>query len=117
MIPQRTVSLFMRGIVLDNRRKGDAHTHMPDIAFEQTAHPDRADADAVDAGLHRSNRAAADYSTLRELACFARLPSGALAGGAMARTWGRCCELQQLWVDEPYRRQGIGSRLIEMVER
>jgi ribosomal protein S18 acetylase RimI-like enzyme len=50
------------------------------------------------------------------LACFARLPCGAVVGGAVGRTWGECCELQQLWVDEARRRQGIGADLVRAFE-
>ena len=71
---------------------------------------------AVDDGLETSNRAAADLATVRPLACYARLASGELIGGAIARTWGECCELRQLWVAPPHRRHGIGRKLVEMVE-
>ena len=40
-----------------------------------------------------------------------------LVGGALARWWGTACELQQLWVDEMYRRRGIGADFVRLVER
>lgn len=67
-------------------------------------------------GLDASNAAAAPLQDVMPLACFARLPSGAVVGGAVGRTWGECCELQQLWVDEAQRRQGIGADLVRAFE-
>jgi len=71
----------------------------------------------VDKGLDRSNAAAAPLHEVRPLSCFARLASGEAIGGAVGRTWGACCELQQLWVDAAHRRQGIGARLIRAFEQ
>ena len=50
-------------------------------------------------GLDASNAAAAPLQQVMPLACCARRASGAVVGGAVGRTWGECCELQQLWVD------------------
>ena len=70
----------------------------------------------IDAGLGASNEAAAPLHEVRPLSCFARLPSSIVIGGAVGRTWGTCCELQQLWVDPQHRRQGIGVRLVKEFE-
>ena len=35
---------------------------------------------------------------------------------AVGRTWGRCCELQQIWVDSTRRNDGIGRRLMAEFE-
>jgi GNAT superfamily N-acetyltransferase len=91
---------------------------MNHIVWAQTDSPNATDIAAVDDGLEASNRdAAEDLADVRPLACFARLQTGKLIGGAIARTWGECCELRQLWVDPSHRRRGIGRRLIEMVEQ
>jgi GNAT superfamily N-acetyltransferase len=89
---------------------------MDGVVWEQTDAPAPADAAAVDDGLEASNSAAADWSGVRPLACFARLASGVLIGGAVARTWGGCCELRHVWVAPAYRRRGVGRRLVELVE-
>jgi len=34
----------------------------------------------------------------------------------VGRTWGSCCELQQLWVDPTQRRKGIGASLVQAFE-
>ena len=31
-------------------------------------------------------------------------------------TWGRCCQIDELWVDQSARRQGLGSLLARAVE-
>ncbi|HSW09027.1 GNAT family N-acetyltransferase [Aquabacterium sp.] len=74
------------------------------------------DARLVDDGLVEANDRAAPLHEVRPLACFARLPSGQPIGGAVGRTWGRCCELQQLWVDPALRRQGLATRLVQAFE-
>lgn len=75
-----------------------------------------ADAALVGAGLDTSNAAAAPLHDVRPLACFARSPDGAVLGGAIGRTWGGCCELQQLWVEPARRRQGLGAGLVKAFE-
>ena len=75
-----------------------------------------AEGELVDAGLDATNAAAAPLHDVQPLSCFARLPSGVVVGGAIGRTWGACCELQQLWVDPAQRRQGIGADLVGAFE-
>lgn len=67
-------------------------------------------------GLDSSNAGAAPLDDVAPLSCFARLPDGSVVGGAIGRTWGICCELQQLWVDPGRRRQGIGADLVKAFE-
>ncbi len=83
-----------------------------------TVHDDvPADAAAsVDAGLGASNDAAAPLHEVRALACVSRDAAGTLIGGAVGRTWGECCELQQLWVTPAQRRRGLGARLVRGFE-
>jgi GNAT superfamily N-acetyltransferase len=71
----------------------------------------------VDAGLEAANAAAAPLGDVRRLSCLARTPSGQVVGGGVGRTWGLCCELQQLWVHPDYRRQGVGGRIVKEFER
>ena len=70
----------------------------------------------VDSGLGASNDEAAPLAEVERLACFARMPSGEVIGGVVGRTWGECCELQQVWVDRAHRRKGIGTQLIRRFE-
>lgn len=74
----------------------------------------KADALVVDEGLGEANDRAAPYlAEVRALACFARDDAGRVLGGAVGRTWGRCAELQQLWVADSRRGEGLGTRLVE----
>jgi GNAT superfamily N-acetyltransferase len=87
--------------------------HTPPAAID--VHDDVPDGPAaiIDAGLHASNlAAAASLQDVQGLSCFAHAPSGQVIGGAIGRTWGACCELQQLWVHEAHRRQGLGAALV-----
>lgn len=83
-------------------------------AVSYTLHDDlpREEARLVDDGLDSANDQAAPLREVQPLSCFARLPSNEVVGGALGRTWGPCCELQQIWVATGHRRRGIGRRLV-----
>ena len=90
--------------------------YSPGVRLDVT---DEVPADAaaiVDAGLGEANEGAAPLDDVRPLAAFARAADGTVIGGAVGRTWGRCCELQQLWVDPSHRRQGMGAALVRAFE-
>jgi N-acetylglutamate synthase-like GNAT family acetyltransferase len=70
----------------------------------------------VDTGLEQHNYAVAPLAEVRQLAAFATDESGTVVGGAVGRTWGRCCELLQLWVVPELRSGGVGSRLLRDFE-
>ena len=84
-----------------------------------TVHDDvpPAEAAVVDAGLGAFNDRTAALQDVRGLAAFARDASDNIIGGAVGRTWGECCELQQLWVADAHRRSGLGARLLREFER
>jgi GNAT superfamily N-acetyltransferase len=77
---------------------------------------DRIAARLIDTGLGEANDAAAALHEVRPLACHARDAAGQIVGGAVGRTWGACCELQQLWVTPERRRGGIGAALVRRFE-
>jgi GNAT superfamily N-acetyltransferase len=72
---------------------------------------------AVDAGLDASNAGNEALNDVRPMSVFARDASGLVIGGAVGRSWGECCELQQLWVAEAVRRQGLGRQLMARFEK
>ncbi len=74
------------------------------------------DAQVVDEGLGAANLAAAPLHEVRALGCFAHDAEGAVMGGAVGRTWGDCCELQQLWVQPEHRGAGLGTALMHAFE-
>jgi ribosomal protein S18 acetylase RimI-like enzyme len=84
----------------------------PPLAFTTTDAPPEDSLLAVDAGLERHNHDAAPLADVRPLAAFATDDSETVVGGAVGRTWGKCCELQQLWVAPEHRSRGVGSRLL-----
>ncbi len=86
------------------------------LQWETTTQPNVADLDVVDSGLHLFNVAAADLSAVRVLACFARTADGEVIGGLRARYWGTAYEVQQVWVRDDMRRQGVATRLLAMIE-
>jgi GNAT superfamily N-acetyltransferase len=52
----------------------------------------------------------------RELASFVRADDGAIRAGVYGWTWGGCCELQHLWVDDDIRGTGLGRSLLAWAE-
>lgn len=75
-----------------------------------------AEAEVVDRGLGDHNAAAAPLHQVQALSAFLKDSDGTVIGGAIGRTWGVCCELQQLWVHEHWRRRGLGLRLLQAFE-
>lgn len=90
---------------------------MSEYVFSVHDTPDREAAAVVDEGLGDFNDAAAPLHEVQPLMCFARDASGRVVGGAVGRTWGACCELQQMWVDADQRGHGLGARLVQMFEQ
>jgi GNAT superfamily N-acetyltransferase len=74
------------------------------------------DLETVDGGIDRFNRSVPALRDVRALSVFAKDEARTVRGGAVGRTWGRCCELQQLWVDDAHRGQGVGSDLVARFE-
>jgi GNAT superfamily N-acetyltransferase len=70
----------------------------------------------VDAGLDAFNFAAAPLNDVRPLVALLRTADQHWVGGVVGRTWGECAEVQQLWVETAYRRQGWGTYLMNAFE-
>lgn len=86
--------------------------HHPALNYSTTDTPPDDKVLAIDVGLEQHNFAAAPLSEVRQLATFAADDAGVVRGGAVGRTWGKCCELLQLWVAPELRSRGVGSRLL-----
>ncbi len=86
------------------------------LELRATDTPAAADLAAVDEGLESHNHSVAPLADVSDLAAFARDAQGAVAGGAVGRTWGACCELLQLWVAPAHRGAGVGTRLLQAFE-
>jgi GNAT superfamily N-acetyltransferase len=74
--------------------------------------PDAATSRAIEAGLDAYNDAIAPYDNLTPLWIVGRDGVGAVQAGLRAVTVYDWLFVQRLWVAAPYRRQGIGSRLL-----
>jgi ribosomal protein S18 acetylase RimI-like enzyme len=86
------------------------------LTFSSFDAPPEASVLAIDQGLDEYNLSVAPVDDVKQLASFATDASGRTVGGAVGRTWGRCCELLQLWVDPAHRSAGVGSRLLREFE-
>lgn len=84
--------------------------------FEIEERPDPEDLAFLEEMVIASTRAKTDLADDRELAIFVRDDAGAIVAGINGVTWGGCCELQYLWVDEAFTRHGLGSALLGAAE-
>lgn len=66
--------------------------------------------------VHEFNFAATGYRDGRSLSCFLRDDDGALVAGIDGFTWGGYARIDYLWVAEPLRGAGLGSRLLAAAE-
>src|SRR5215203_122567 len=89
-------------------------TGAPSIVVE--ADPDPADLALLDERLSAFTLSATGHHDMRPLAVVVRDARGALRSGLHGWTWGRCCELVSLWVDERDRGQGLGRALLAEAE-
>jgi len=71
----------------------------------------------VDTGLQNFNNATSTIKDVKPLHIIATEKNGKVNGGAIGRTWGKCCELQSLWVDAEHRGKGSGTLLMDSFER
>lgn len=75
-----------------------------------------ADAAWVDEQLDRFNVASAPLDQVRPLRVILTGPDGHRLGGAVGRSWGACCELQQIAVDPAARGLGVGTAVMAAFE-
>lgn len=87
-----------------------------DLRYSTHEEPQPEAAATVDAGIGGYNDAVAPLHEVRGLFVFARAAGGVVLGGAIGRSWGQCCELEQLWVVEKQRRRGLGRELLRHFE-
>jgi GNAT superfamily N-acetyltransferase len=87
------------------------------LIIECSASPTEVDLAIVDAGIDQHNLAEPEIHNVAQLATFARYSNHQVKGGAVGRTWGECCELQQLWVAQDARGRGTGNELMNSFER
>jgi len=88
----------------------------PPFTVHSLDHPTDDDLDFVDLGLDGANATVQALQDVRPLVCIAVRPGGERMGGIVGRTWGGCAELQQLWVHDDHRHQGVASALVRAFE-
>ena len=87
------------------------------IQFNIDSHPDHAEVALLRDHIDSFNIETAKVYDFKELAIFLRDLSGQMIAGLYAFTWGGCLDIELLWVREDFRRQGLGTRLIDAAER
>lgn len=86
------------------------------ITYSFTSAPTRDQLEVVDRVLDEFNMGHEALRDVQRLSVFAEDDQRKIIGGAVGRTWGACCELQQLVVREEYRNRGIGRQLLQRFE-
>jgi GNAT superfamily N-acetyltransferase len=91
---------------------------MTELHFEIEEHPDPADVALLEARVAEQTASVTGNAPEPEsqLAIFVRDDAGAIVAGVFGWTWGGCCELAHLWVDERQRGQGLGTGLLDAAE-
>ena len=67
--------------------------------------------------IYEFNAAATGYRDAESFHAVHRDESGEIVAGICGYTWGACCYVGYLWVSAPVRGQGLGSTLLQAVER
>jgi GNAT superfamily N-acetyltransferase len=66
--------------------------------------------------IYEYNAHATGYFDGQLLGACIRNDAGDIIAGFHGHTWGGCCELAHVWVDETYRGQGLGAVLLRSAE-
>lgn len=67
--------------------------------------------------IYEHNAAATGYSDAESFTAVRRDRSGTVEAGICGYTWGGCCFVSGLWVSKPLRSNGLGTELLNVVER
>src|SRR5205823_6987978 len=86
------------------------------MKLELAEHPQPEEFRVVLDGVRSFNRAQTGNERPRLIACYLRDSAGQIVGGVQGNLWGRSTHLDALWVDDNYRRQGYGAKLMKAIE-
>ena len=92
------------------------HTVLPALVLDEVTQPAEDPFAALDAMLNEYNIERVGQANHIPLWLFARDPEGRVQGGVRGQTYWSWCTIDVLSVAKPYRRQGIGSRLLTKAE-
>ncbi|MGZ8845804.1 MAG: GNAT family N-acetyltransferase [Pyrinomonadaceae bacterium] len=86
------------------------------LKLELNDHPEIDDLRLLLDGVRGFNRNIIGNEQTRPVAAFLRDEHGRIVGGVQGDLWGRSMHIAVLWVDENYRGQGHGSKLMKAIE-
>jgi GNAT superfamily N-acetyltransferase len=78
--------------------------------------PDREDLQFLEDRIDEFNLSRTGITDVRLLAIFLRDTRNEIVAGLYGWTWGGCCEVKTLWVNERWRGLGLGTRLMTAAE-
>ena len=84
------------------------------LAVEES--PDTADLAVLEERVAAAAIAAAGVGEDQAFGIFVRDDEGQIVAGISGMTWGGCCELHAMWVDEPLRGRGLARALMAGAE-
>ena len=86
-----------------------------DLTVESQPNPE--DVEFLEDRINTLNVQQTGRSDYIPLGIFVRDERGDIEAGVCGWTWGGCCEIKTLWVQEDRRGQGLGKRLLRAAER
>lgn len=95
---------------------GKGMTNLSNCLITIEKEPAEQDILAIREGLHAFNRLHAPDDAHQELVLLLRDPDGTLAGGLLGDTYWGWLYVGILWLEEKFRRQGHGTRLLAAAE-
>ena len=84
------------------------------LVFESS--PDLADLALLEEHVTAAAIEAAGVGEDRSFGIFVRDDEHRIVAGISGMTWGRCCELHAMWIDEPLRGRGLARALMSRAE-
>jgi GNAT superfamily N-acetyltransferase len=89
---------------------------MNDIEIQATVNPDSGDVKIINDGIIEYNKSKVGPQRNVAVGCFAREGDDVI-GGITGNLFWNYLYIDIMWIDEKYRRNGIGRQLIEKIER
>ena len=89
--------------------------HIPELVISAELRP--SDVQYLEDRIYEFNSSATGVTDGEWLVIFVRDENHRIVAGICGNTWGGCAEIRQFWVDEPRRKQGLGTRLLGAAEK
>lgn len=89
---------------------------MPSSEFVVENNPAPEQVQYLEDRLYEFNSGVTQITDGEWLAIFVRDGGEHIVAGICGNTWGGCCEIRQLWVEESQRRRGLGTKLLRAAE-